>query len=59
MAKPKPFKKEIKKEGDEVDLPLKGTILTVDTRNCLGVCTTNAIPGTLNAPEPPIEAALG
>lgn len=43
----------------EADLPLSGPILTVDDRECVGVCTTNALPGMPNAPEPPIEAALG
>jgi hypothetical protein len=58
MVKPKPFKKTMKSLDDH-DLPLKGTILTQDARTCLGVCTTNAIPGTPGAPDPPIEAALG
>jgi hypothetical protein len=59
MVKPKPFKKDLKSEGDDPELPLKGTILTADARSCLGVCTTNAVPGTPNAPECPIEACLG
>jgi len=33
--------------------------LTNDQRTCIGVCTTNAIPGSPNAPECPIEACLG
>lgn len=45
-----------KKEGE---LPLTGTLLTVDGRNCIGICTTNAIPGMPGAPDPPKEAALG
>lgn len=45
--------------GADPELPLNGPILTKDQRNCLGVCTTNPIPGMEGAPEPPIESALG
>lgn len=38
---------------------MKGTVRTVDERTCLGVCTTNIIPGKPGAPDPPIESALG
>lgn len=54
---PKP-KKE-KKEGEDDDLPMSGTLLTIDGRTCTGICTTNALPGMPGAPDPPADAALG
>lgn len=53
---PKPIKPEV--SGDP-ELPLTGTLLTVDGRTCVGICTTNAIPGMPGAPDPPADAALG
>jgi len=45
--------------AEEGDVPLTGPLLTQDERTCIGVCTTNAVPGTPGAPDPPQEAALG
>ena len=39
--------------------PLVGMLLTSDERVCVSVCTTNPIPGSLNAPSPPKDARLG
>jgi len=51
--------KPIRPEGGDDDLPLSGILLTVDGRTCVGICTTNAIPGMPGAPDPPADAALG
>lgn len=40
-------------------LPTSGPLMTQDGRDCVGVCTTNKLPGMPGAPDPPKEAALG
>lgn len=40
-------------------LPSDGPLLTLDDRECVGICTTNPLPGMAGAPDPPKEAALG
>jgi len=42
--------------GPADNIPLTGLLLTVDQRTCVGVCTTNPIPGQPNAPSPPSES---